>query len=260
VSGFYFNRFYPDWDEDRTGGRITLGKLLTKEWSVSGAIRLESIELYNPDVPTPALLTAALGENFLSSGRISVAYDTRDTPYLPAEGYFLQGSFEQAFGDFVFSRIEAEARQYWTVHSRPDGGGRHVVSVRGRLGITGDDTPIFERYFAGGYQSFRGYEYRGVGPNQLGVRVGGRFMALGGVQYNMPITADETISAVAFSDFGTIENNAGFSDFRATFGVGLRLLIPAMGPAPIALDWAVPIVDAQGDNEQVFSFYVGLTR
>ena len=36
LSGFYFNRFYPDWDETRVGGRITLGKQLTPEWSISG--------------------------------------------------------------------------------------------------------------------------------------------------------------------------------------------------------------------------------
>jgi outer membrane protein insertion porin family len=33
-----------------------------------------------------------------------------------------------------------------------------------------------------------------------------------------------------------------------------------MGPAPIAIDFAWPIVSEDFDQERVFSFYVGFTR
>jgi hypothetical protein len=33
-----------------------------------------------------------------------------------------------------------------------------------------------------------------------------------------------------------------------------------MGPAPIALDFAVPVAHANGDNIQNFAFYVGFGR
>jgi outer membrane protein insertion porin family len=42
--------------------------------------------------------------------------------------------------------------------------------------------------------------------------------------------------------------------------VGFRLIIPAMGPAPIAFDFAWPIVDQKTDTRRMFSFYVGFTR
>ena len=33
-----------------------------------------------------------------------------------------------------------------------------------------------------------------------------------------------------------------------------------MGPAPIALDFAFPVLKADIDDEQVFSFFIGLQR
>jgi outer membrane protein insertion porin family len=75
-----------------------------------------------------------------------------------------------------------------------------------------------------------------------------------------PITADDNIRVVGFSDFGTIEENVTLSHFRLTVGAGLRLTIPAMGPAPIALDFAIPLMEQNEDNRRLFSFYVGFTN
>jgi len=40
----------------------------------------------------------------------------------------------------------------------------------------------------------------------------------------------------------------------------LRITVPAMGPAPIALDFAFPIRTNDHDDEEVFAFFVGLNR
>ena len=50
------------------------------------------------------------------------------------------------------------------------------------------------------------------------------------------------------------------SQFRATAGFGLRVVIPAMGPVPLAFDFAFPIRTQTIDNERIFSFYVGINR
>ncbi|MBW3540035.1 MAG: BamA/TamA family outer membrane protein, partial [Planctomycetes bacterium] len=262
VSGFYYNRFLPDWDERRGGGRVSLGRQLTPEFSVSGQIRLEEVRLTDPDVPTPQLLLDGLGSHFLSTARISAAHDTRDSAFLPGAGHLIEVGYEQAFGDFDFPRAEGEARQYFTLYSRPDGGGRHIVMLRGQVGWTGEDTPIFERFFAGGFQTFRGFEFRGVGPIGPGtdVRIGGRWMTLGTAEYMFPLTASEAVQGVVFSDFGTVENDVGLDEFRVTVGGGLRITVPAMGPVPLAFDWAVPILEEDGDDTQFFSFYVGVNR
>ena len=263
VAGFYYQRFYYDWDEHRTGGRITLGRQLTREWSLAGSLRLEEVEIDNPDVPTPDLLQAALGETWFTTGKIAVTHDTRDNAFIPTEGHFFQASYEQAFGDFSYPQVRGDAKQYYTLHERPDGNGRQVVSLSGQLGWTGDDTPVYERFFAGGYQSFRGFDFRGVTPRQdgfPGTGIGGSWMALGSVQYQFPITADEMISGVVFTDFGSIEDKVTMDDFRLTLGAGLRVTIAAMGPVPIAVDWGIPVIKQDFDDERLFSFYIGINR
>ena len=260
VSAFYFNRFYPDWTEDRYGGRVSLGRQFTPEWSASLALRLEEVNIHNPRTPTPAIVQPLLGTSFLSTLRASATHDTRDSSMMPTSGHYVDAGYEQAFGDFSFPRLEADARQYFTVHSRPDETGRHVLTMAGTLGFSGSDTPFFERYYAGGFQSFRGFAYRGVTPRTNGFATGGTFQALGTVEYRMPVTADDMINVVAFSDFGTVDDSVSLSQFRATAGFGLRVVIPAMGPVPLAFDFAFPIRTQTIDNERIFSFYVGINR
>ena len=260
LSGFYFNRFYPDWDEDRVGGRIGVGRQWTPEWSTNAALRLEEVELSKPRTPTPAVVQEVVGQNFLSTVRLSASHDTRDMAIMPGEGHFLDVGYEQAFGDFNYPRVEGEMRQYFTLYNRPDGSGRQVLTLAGNLGWSGDDTPVFERYYAGGFQSFRGFSFRGVTPRVGAVAVGGTWQMLGTVEYRVPVTADDMINVVAFSDFGTIEEDVSVDNFRATAGLGLRIVIPAMGPVPLAFDFAFPIKSQPFDDERIFSFYVGINR
>ncbi len=263
VSGFYFNRYYPDWQENRTGGRVSLGRQWTPEWSSAIALRLEDVELQSPRTATPpAIIARDLGSSFLSTVRFSATHDTRDQSVMPSEGHYFDVGYEQAFNDFSYPRTEAEFRKYFTLYNRPDGSGRQVLTLAGNIGWSGDDTPVFERYFAGGFQSFRGYAYRGVTPRDAtGIYgVGGTFQLLGTVEYRVPVTADDMINVVAFSDFGTVETEVSVADFRATAGFGLRVVIPAMGPVPLAFDFAFPIRSQKFDNERMFSFYVGINR
>ncbi|HEX6985452.1 MAG TPA: BamA/TamA family outer membrane protein, partial [Planctomycetaceae bacterium] len=260
LSGFYFQRFYPDWDEERAGGRVNVGRQLTQNLSVSGILRAENVEISNPDVPTPSLLAEVVGDNLLLTAGGALTWDTRDSPLLPSEGQFAELTYTQGIEDFQFPRVDLEATQYFTVFSRPDGTGKHILSVGGQAGYTGDDTPIFERYFAGGFQSLRGFEFRGVGPREFGVNIGGQFLVAGSVQYMFPLLANDALHGVVFADAGTVEEDVRIEDVRASVGTGLRITIPAFGPAPLAFDFAFPIAKADGDETQIFSFYVGVTR
>lgn len=260
VSAFYFQRYYLDWDEDRVGGRITAGRQLSPALSVTGALRLEGVRISDVHVPTPEILQEVTGDNFLSTVRGSIIHDTRDMPFLPGEGHRVEVGYEQGFGQFVYPRVDADARQYFTLYQRPDGGGRQILTVGGQMGWTGDDTPIFERFFAGGFQSFRGFAFRGVSPTEEGVYIGGQFMAIGTVEYSVPLMANDMIRLVTFSDFGTVNDAVSFGGFRASVGAGFRIALPMMGPVPLAFDFGVPVVRQQTDITQVFSFYVGLTR
>jgi outer membrane protein insertion porin family len=55
-----------------------------------------------------------------------------------------------------------------------------------------------------------------------------------------------------------IEINA--ENYRIAPGAGLRISVPALGPAPLALDFAFPVAQAETDDTQVFSFFFGFGR
>lgn len=261
LSAFYYQRFLDGWDEQRAGGRVNFGYQFTPEWSAGVAFRVEDVEIDSPrGAPPPPDLLDAVGSNLLTTVRFNATHDTRDSSFLPSEGHIVTAAYEQGYGEYSYPRVDLSASQFFTTYSRIDGQGKHILSFSGDVGWTGDDTPIFERYYAGGYSSFRGFDFRGVSPKVNGVEVGGQFQALGSVQYLVPITADETFSMVAFTDFGTVEPEVGLDAFRVTVGGGIRLKIPAMGPVPMAFDWAVPILSEPTDEEQLFAFYVGITR
>ena len=137
-----------------------------------------------------------------------------------------------------------------------------MLGFSSRVGFTGDDTPLYENFFAGGHSTLRGFEYRGASPKVMGVTVGGEFLLLGSVEYLFPITADDMLKGVLFTDFGTVEEDIDINaeDFRLALGAGIRIFIPAMGPAPIALDFAVPVAQEDTDDEELFSFFIGIGR
>tara|TARA_Y100000758_G_C15997540_1_gene402859 strand:- start:139 stop:1017 length:879 start_codon:yes stop_codon:yes gene_type:complete len=262
LSGFYLDRRYIDWDEQRTGGRMSWGYRLTHDLSVSAAIRAENVNVFRPRVQGVPELEAALGDNDLYSGRLILSHDTRDVPFLPTEGHFFELSYEQVFGSYDYPRGEVDFRKYYLMKERADGSGRHTLSYGLRLGVTGSQTPIFENYFAGGFSTMRGFDFRGASPKNQGVIVGGELRFLGSVEYMVPLTADDMLRGVFFTDFGTVEEQLSIhsEDFRVVVGFGLRVSIPMMGPAPLALDLAFPLAREDTDDIRNFSFFFGFGR
>jgi len=260
VTGQYFMRFYPNWTEHRAGGNVRVGHQFSP--TLSGVVtgRAENVQILNPSIPTPAQVTAVLGNSFLSTVRGSLIHDTRDSSFLPGSGHYVSLDYEQGIADFVYPKATVEAKQYFLVRERPDGGNRHVISVNATVGWMGNQAPFFEHFFAGGFTTFRGFYFYGVTPRENGFRVGGNFEALGSVEYLLPITADNTIQIVSFSDFGTVDSRVTLDAFRLSVGAGFRLSIPLMGPVPIAIDFAVPIMKQPFDTTQVVSFSFGLLR
>lgn len=260
VSAFYFQRNYFDYYEDRAGGRVSLGYRLTPDLSLSAALRAEDVRVSNLRVAGVQELDEVLGHTDFFSGRVSLVHDTRDNPFIASEGHYLEAAFEQGFGEFSYPRGEIDWRHYFKVRERPDGSGKHTLALSARLGISGSDTPLFESYYAGGYSSLRGFSFRGASPIDNTVRIGGNFKFLGSAEYFFPLTADDMIKATFFCDYGTVERSVEINDFRVAPGFGLLFNIPALGPAPLAVNFAFPIAYADTDRKQTFSFFFGASR
>ncbi len=261
TSASYYTRAFYDWAESRAGGRVGLGYqfAFAPDLSVNAGFRGESVNVFNPRVSAPKI-DEMLGSNSVYGFSTGIVHDTRDSPFLPTQGHLVTFEFEQVIGTFVYPRGILEGRQYFLLNERPDGSGRHVLSIGSVLGMSGPDTPAYDNFYAGGYNTLRGFVFRGASPRQNGAIVGGPFQWLNTVEYLFPITADDTLRGVVFTDFGTVESNVSINQMRVAPGFGLRITLPAMGPAPIALDFAVPVVYAPYDSQQLFSFFVGFAR
>jgi outer membrane protein insertion porin family len=266
LNGFYFTRFYEDWREQRMGGSTSLGYQVRPDLSISGTLRAEQVRLTDPRQPAPPEVLDVLGETNLYTAKVSLVNDTRDSAFLPTQGHMIELAYEQGFGEFDFPRGSVDVRQYFLITERPDRSGRHVLSLRGRVGIEGSNAPVYERYFIGGFSTLRGFNFRGASPVAPApfapVTVGGNFMVLTSAEYLLPITADDSLRMVFFVDAGTVEEKVELhaDTFRVAPGFGLRISVPGMGPAPIALDFAFPVNKADTDDTRVFSFFVGLLR
>ena len=264
VSGYFYNRQYFDWDEERLGGEMQLGYRLTPDLSLGVSVRAENVNISDPRLNTSSQLNEVLGDTDLYIGKVSLTHDTRDHPFMPTEGRYMEIALSQGFGEYDFPRADLDWRRYFLLYQRPDRSGRHTLSVGSRLGFSGSDTPLMENYFAGGFSTMRGFDFRGASPVEGGVIVGGRFQWLNTVEYTFPLTADDMVKGVAFVDYGTVEDKVTLNadSFRVAPGLGLRIHMPAMGAggAPLAFDFAVPLLRSDTDDTKIFSFYMGFIR
>lgn len=260
TSAYYRDRVFDEYTEGRVGGRINLGHQFTKELGGSVGIRMENVNVSNIAFGAPADYTDAYGANTVIAPGVSVYWDRRDSFLRPTEGGKLEFSYEQVFGTNTFPIFNIEGSHYFTLWQRPDGSGKHVLAFRSQASWAGSNAPVYERFFGGGYMSIRGFEFRGVGPNTNGFMTGGTFQFMNSMEYQLPIRANDNLYLVGFLDTGTVERNFSIHDYRVSAGVGMRITVPMMGPVPIALDFGFPIVRAQSDRTQLFSFWIGMYR
>jgi outer membrane protein assembly factor BamA len=260
VSGYFFERSYNEYLEERVGGRFSLGHQFDRNWSASATLRIENINVSQVSIFAPPEYTSVQGNNFLIAPGVKVTYDARDSFLKPTQGFVVNAAYEQGLGEFTFPLLNVDVSKYFTVWQRPDGSGKHVVALRSQVSYAGPDTPVYEKFFAGGFQSLRGFAFRGVGPFVNGFNVGGDFMFLNSIEYQIPVRANDQLYFVTFLDTGTVERTVSIHDYRVAAGFGARIIVPQLGPVPIALDFGFPIVRGPDDRTQLFSFWVGLFR
>jgi outer membrane protein insertion porin family len=261
TSAYFYQRFFNEYTEEREGIRITVGRKISQYWSLALTSRLENVNVSNVQYWEPQDYLSVQGNNLLAGFRGSAIFDTRDSLLRPTEGTLMDLSFEEVTGDRTFSLANFDVSQFFTLYQRADNSGKQVLALKGQLGWASNNTPVFERYFAGGFNTIRGFQFRGVGPDINGYKVGGDFMVMASAEYQVPIRANDQIYLVGFVDTGSVSPTINhFSDYVVSAGFGVRFTVPMLGPVPIALDFGFPIVKGPHDREQVFNFFMGFTR
>ena len=241
--------------------RATVGRKLSPYWSASVGTRVEDVGVHDVSVFAPIDYQSVVGNNFQAGLRAGATRDARDNFLHPTSGSLFDVSFEQLTGDHNFSLANATFNKFFTTYRRNDGSGAHVLVFNNQIGWATDNTPVYERFFAGGFRTLRGFQFRGVGPDVNGFKIGGDFLLLNSVEYQVPVDARSNLYFVTFVDGGTVAPRVNqIDDYRVSAGFGFRFAVPMLGPVPIALDFGFPIVKGPFDNTQVFNFWMGFSR
>jgi len=258
TSGSFYQRDRDVYDEKRLGGQTSIGKNLRRYWYGSLGLRTEAIEIDDVADDAPTDVFDVEGGSFLSAANVRVIRDKTDSFFVPTTGSRLGLTVEQAGalgGDYTFTKFIVDGKRYWTV-TEDVLGRRSVFKLKGRVGFAPGDPPIFERFYAGGQGTIRGFEFRGVGPFERDEPIGGDFLLLLGSEYEFPLFG-KNFSGVVFLDSGTVEQDASISTMRAAAGFGLRFKVYMFGaPVPFALDFGFPLVKDGDDETQIFSFSI----
>jgi len=264
---FFWTREREKYDEQRTGGSIGIGQRFGDVWSASVTSRLEQVRITDLHRSAPVDVYKEKGTNFITSMGMNITRNTTDSRIFPTRGSVLTTGVTQAGvfgGDYDFTKVSARYVKFWTL-DEDFLGNRSVLSMRTEAGYIFGSAPVFERYYAGGQRTIRGFDYRGASP--MGVRndnkkvgddpVGDKWIFLLSFEYNFPIYRD-IIRWVVFTDSGTVTDDVGFDDYRLSVGTGLRLKIPFLGQAPFAFDFAIPILKEKNDETRYFSFDIAV--
>jgi len=163
-----------------------------------------------------------------------------DSTLAPREGYAISaqisGARKELLTDRSFIRLQTRATRFQPLPAGTVFRNGTLIGLV-ELGVVGassrEDIPSENLFRTGGVQSIRGYAYQSLGVKRGDAIVGGRYLALGSLEYQHRIT--EQYAAAAFVDYGNAADSWSDFDAVAGYGIGLRWRTPV---GPVNLDVA----------------------
>jgi len=195
----------------------------------------------------------------LSGLSLGFSWNTADDPLNATKGGLVTFSAEEVGevlgGDFNFVKFQGEPRKYYLLAPQL------VFASRLKLGFADpfsedEEVPLFERFYAGGLSSVRGYGRDRLGPlSASDDPIGGRSLIEGSLELRRQLT--EKIGGTLFFDFGQVSLHSydvPVDDLRYSAGFGVLYTTPA-GPALLALGF--PFDPPHGDRPWQVHFSIG---
>ncbi len=279
TNAFYRNRVYTAFTEERIAGVFGLSRAFGDMWSGAVRMSLQGVTLTNFASNTPIEVYNDRGPAFINSFTLAFTRTNFDNMMRPTRGSRFEGElayFGGMGGPYQFPLATASYTNFFPL-SEDFFGRKSVLKTNISAGyIFNNSAPVSERFYLGG-RSLRGFLFRAISPlsgmeigadpptpssltptvneqgEPNGQPIGGNWRFFAGAQYEIPLF-DKFISIVAFTDSGTVTQNLSMSPYRVSVGTGLRIYIPQLGQAPLAFDFAVPVVKYATDQTQTFSF------
>lgn len=206
---------------------------------------------------------------------LSWARDRRDSAIWTTAGttHRLFGEISVPFAELKYYKVSYDQKWFFPI-SRI-----FTLMLDGEIGIgdgySGESLPFFKNFFAGGFNSVRGYNINSLGPrdpildadgnpilDRRGTVVGGSKRIVGSAELLFPapfMKDSKTVRLAAFFDGGNVFSS--FSDvslgfFRYSAGLAVTWISP-MGPLRFSI--AQPLNAKKGDDLQRFQFQLGQT-
>ena len=197
----------------------------------------EKDEIAGRDVSTRMLLPG-----------LSWARSVRDDLIRPRTGHRLSAGLTLGIGRDV-SLVQFDLRGKWITAFPWDA----RVIMRGRIGATIEnedfaEVPLSLRFFAGGDNSIRGYDYESLGPrNANGELIGGNRILEGSIEYEHPVR--DAWAVALFVDAGNAFLERGL-DARKGAGIGARWFSP-IGPVRVDIAWPLDVLGNESRSPQL---------
>jgi len=248
-----FEREWESYTEKRLGPGIGFEKRYEDDWRRGMSFRLDNVDVAELESDAPKEVLDAKGNSVLLGIRPYIGKDTTDSRFRPTKGYNFDFGYEQVAMDYTFGVLSGTQRWYHTLYEDLSEL-KTVLETKVHGGTIVGDAPVYEKFYAGGTSTIRGFDYRGVSPRgSNGDPIGSDWIVNGSAEVGVPL-GSEVFSWLFFTDAAMIDDGGP----RTSIGTGLQIQIPQwFGPVPMRFELAAPITKEDEDDTQVFSFSVG---
>jgi len=262
---FSTNREYDDYTKDSKGGGLRIGYPIWGQWKAYGNYSYTDTDLSDIARNASYVIKESADIHITSAIKFSLVRDTRNRLYGASRGSKNVGSIKYAGGplggDAEFTKVEGSTSWYFpmmfsTVFHIKGAAGQIFENEPGKL-------PVYERFYLGGLNSVRGFEYAKISPIDpaTGDRIGGDKMWYTNIEVIFPLLQTQGITGVVFFDSGQVLNDD--EDFwqvndsiKKSAGLGVRWLSP-MGPLRVV--WGYNLDPLPDEDQSVWDFSIGGT-
>jgi outer membrane protein assembly factor BamA len=220
------------------------GMMVGKNTKMTIKFENEDVTMYRiNDAIAPAFFQQDAGYHRVNTADLLFEHSTLNDQYYPTQGNNEKLEWDRSAkglgSDYDFDRLEGQWRYYIT----PGEGKFFTYAFRTKLGWvdnygSSEDVPYFERFFAGGVGTIRGYGNYGVGPRDSNdLPLGGDLLWVSNAEVRFPLY--KKLVGAYFIDLGDIWDKASditTHTLKSSTGIALLYVTP-WGVARV--DWGI---------------------
>jgi outer membrane protein insertion porin family len=220
--------------------------------------KYEIIDVYDVDPFASTTIQEQKGKATTSAISISPSVDTVDDYFNPRRGgkhsLFLQNAGGILGGDNYFVKGVGQTSWFFPLPLYT------TLNLRAQVGVIqgygGREVPIYEKFYVGGINTVRGFEYGKAGPVDVNDEpIGATKMVVFNAEFIFPLSRALGLRGALFFDVGKgFDKWSEMTPFRFGAGPGIRWYSPF---GPIRIDFGFNLNPKKGEKRHVLEFTGG---